>query len=346
MPTKSRLYLVDIIKVLFLSLIIWYDSYAILWEDLSHDIVWPTGHAVLWDWYYYTFRTLTYAGFAVLAIFSFLAGYKKGRVRLVNLIILVAFSCLFVSFSEGGFRLQSLWVEWDIYHYLLITLLCTYVCTKNPKWVWPLGTVGAVLYFVPWDLVADQLQLSVQTRRIWTGHCEYDGRGGWHLLPWIGLSWVMYAWGHLSANHAFKGRRELIAWLPVLAVCFYNWGAYADPPMSYKFYCYVFSRSSLDFWFQMLPVLFLLRLATAIEVQQFFERHPRFQWVSHTHLAKKLGIAFIVHIFVYYFFGFFTDVLLSSPWILNAYFLVLLPLVNTLTKATDWVIQKLKGNRP
>ncbi len=334
----KRLFVVDIVKVFFLSLIILYDGYAAIWSELKD---WPLGKSFLFDSVYLSLHSFCFAGFVVLAAFAFLAGYRGGKIQLKNLIILVVFGAVIVSFSEGGFTLSSLWVEWDIYQYLMVNIICLYVCARTEKLGWALGLIGLAMFFIPWGNVAFDWNLSVDARRVLTGYCNQDGRGGWHLLPWIGLSWVMYSFGRITAKSPMESKWEFALWAPTLTYCVLNWGAYSYPPLSLGFYCFVFSRSPVDFWIQMLPVLFLFRLSTNATVQNFFIQHPRLQFFSNLYLAKKLGLAFILHIFVSYVFGAFDVEIRNHPLLSEIYFLILLPIIEGLTRFSDWTIRRL-----
>lgn len=336
----SRLYLLDWVRLVFLSLIFLYDAYAAIWPSEAR---WPFGKSFLWDWNYNLFASFSFAGFVVLAAFAFLAGFKKGKIQFLNLLVLLVVGVVAVSFWEGGLKWESLFNEWDIYHYLLINAFCIYLINRMRNLKWIFGFVGFLFFLLPWRNYAVDLDFSVPMQRIFTGACLQDGRGGWHLFPWIGLSWVMYLFGDITARRPFVKSNELLLWVPVLAFCFWNWGAYGHPPLSLGFYCYVFGQSYLDFWIHMLPILFLFRISTAPVVQKIFIDYPVLQWPSHLYLSKKLGLAFLVHIIVCSIFSELDDFFRVSSVRLNIYFIVLLPLIEVLTRLLDMLIVRIRA---
>tara|TARA_B110001454_G_scaffold219179_1_gene250856 strand:+ start:148393 stop:149439 length:1047 start_codon:yes stop_codon:yes gene_type:complete len=338
--SPPRLYLLDWVRLIFLSLIFLYDAYAAVWPG---EVQWPFGKAFTWDWSYNFFASFSFAGFVVLAAFAFLAGYKKGKVQFFNLLVLLFVGVIAVSFWEGGLKWESLGNEWDIYHYLLINAFCIYLISWKPKLKWILGLVGISLFLLPWKNYAADFNFSIPIQRIFTGICLQDGRGGWHLFPWIGLSWVMYLFGDITARRPFVQIRELVLWVPVLAFCFWNWGAYSHPPLSLGFYCYVFGQSNLNFWIHMLPIMFLFRVSTASFVQKIFINYPVLQWPSHLYMSKKLGLAFLTHIVVCSVFAEFEAFFQTSSLRLEIYFIVILPLIEGFTRLLDMLMVRIRA---
>lgn len=335
-----RLFLLDWVRMVFLVLIFLYDSYAALWPNV---LQWPMGRAQLWDSAFKVFASFSFAGFVVLGAFAFLAGYKKGKVKNTNLIILVVFSLFALSFWEGGFELSSIVLEWDIYHYLVVNILSIYLILWRPKLKWFLGILGAVLFVLPWREWAMAVDLSLPLQRIFTGVCLQDGGGGWHLLPWIGLFWTVYLLGDISSRKPFAGIKESALWIPLLAYSFFNWGAYAKPPLSPDFHCYVFNQSALDFWLQMAPILFLFRLSTAPQVQRIFINYPVLQWPSHLYINRRVGLAFLIHIAVSTFLGEIESFMKVSQWRLELLFILVIPTIDLLTRWTDKLIASIRS---
>ncbi|MBL7558043.1 MAG: hypothetical protein JNM24_19595 [Bdellovibrionaceae bacterium] len=337
-----RLFLLDWVRMVFLVLIFLYDSYAALW---SNESLWPMGKGQLWDWTFKTFASFSFAGFVVLGAFAFLAGYKRGNIKTTNLIVLVVFGLLAVSFWEGGFNLGAIATEWDIYHYLVLNILCIYLVAWRPNLKWFLGVLGGVLFVLPWKEWAVNADLALPLQRIFTGVCLQDGRGGWHLLPWIGLSWLMYLFGDITVRKPYLGLKEFGLWVPLLGYSFFNWGAYAEPPLSLGFYCYVFNQPVLDFWLQMIPILFLFRLSSSDQVQKIFTNYPVLQWPSKLYINKRLGLAFLVHIIVSSIFGEFDSFMKLSQWRLELYFILTIPMIELLTRFVDSLIVRIRPTR-
>lgn len=337
-----RLFLLDWVRMVFLVLIFLYDSYAALWPNESR---WPMGKGQLWDWTFKTFASFSFAGFVVLAAFAFLSGYKKGQIKLSNLVTLVAVSLVAVSFWEGGLSLAAIATEWDIYHYLVVNIICIYLVSWRPQLKWFLGVLGGVLFLLPWSEWSVSVDLSLSLQRIFTGVCLQDGRGGWHLLPWIGLSWLMYLFGDITSRRSFAGVKEFLLWLPLLFYSVFNWGAYAQPPLSLGFYCYVFNQPISDFWLQMIPILFLFRLSSSERVQKIFTDYPLLQWPSYLFINKRLGLAFLVHIIVSSIFGEFDDFMKLSQWRLELYFVLVIPVIEVLTRLVDAFMERIRVSR-
>ncbi len=295
---KSRLYVIDIIKVVYFFFIVTYESFNVLLEG---ETVWPFHRYYILD-FLYPLTVFSYSGFAILIVFAFMAGFKNNQIQLRRLLYLLAIGLLFLSFTEGGYHLYSLYKEWDVYHFIFVFVFFLYLLSLNQISEFIIFILGCTVFLFPWKDFSFFSEMGLVTRRIFVETCANDGRGGWFLLPWIGLPFVFYALGlYVRKNPSVQKVEGAVYFILLLASVRY-WDRFSNPPMSLTFHCYVFSRPQIIFWSAIFPVIWLLRYSNSDQFKDLFNKHQILTVVSNLNISKRFGVAFLFH-FIYVYLG-------------------------------------------
>lgn len=293
LPVSARLLGVDLVRTVSFLCIAIYHAYATFIYVPYQASAWlgtamPLIHALP--------RALPFSGFTVVAIFSFLAGLRARPISLRRplLVVLPGLVLLFLAYSDLAAR--ELFWEWDIYHFLLVALASLLVLSRSAQLTYAFGALGAILLLLPlWDWIpAEGLPLVLAHALV--GICDTEGRGGWFLLPWIGLPWAFLAMGRLLGARPPLRRAELAAWaLPLLAGTL-TWGAYWGVDIGPGFYCFIFRQPPHVFWGHFLWITFALRLAADPRVQARLERMPLALWLGSLAINRRFGLAYLAHL--------------------------------------------------
>jgi hypothetical protein len=293
LPVSTRLLGVDLVRTVSFLCIAIYHAYATFIYVPYEPSAWlgtamPLIHALP--------RALPFSGFTIVAIYAFLAGLRARPVSLRRplLVVLPGLALLFLAYSDIAAR--ELFWEWDIYHYLLVALASLLLLSGSTRLTYAFGALGAILLLFPlWNWIpAEGLPLALAHALV--GVCDAEGRGGWFLLPWIGLPWAFLAMGRLLRARPPLGMAELAAWLPFLLAGVVTWGAYWGVDIGPGFYCFIFRQPPLVFWGHFLWITFALRLAADPRVQEWLERRTTALWLGGLAINRRFGLAYLTHL--------------------------------------------------
>lgn len=278
---------IDVLRLLAFASIAYLHSYQTFYEDVAFQLA---NHPAWNGWFirivHFVPRALPFSGLTIVAIFAFLAGFRRTDLSLRRLYPLFALGILllFLMYSDP---------EWDVYHYLVVTLLSLTWISKSRMFTYLFGALGLGLTFVPfWEFLS--------VRPEWLAHalvgvCEPVPWGGWPLLPWIGIPWAFFAFGRLVALRPDLGKLDLAWPLPLLAGTF-TWGALFPVPIDDGFYCFIFRQDPLTFWGHFVWIAFLIRLSAAPELQRRLEKLPFLPWISSLRINRSFGLAYLVQL--------------------------------------------------
>jgi hypothetical protein len=223
--------------------------------------------------------------------------------------------------------------EWDIYHYLLATVLSLAFLSRFTAFAFFAGIFGFFLSLLPLWQWLDPAIFSPPLAHALIGVCDGSGRGGWPLLPWIGLPWLFLAYGKWLKRHAELKKWELFAWIPFLLLGVFTWGAYFSVSIGPGFYCFMFRQSPYLFWGHFLWIVFALRLSVLPATQKHLGQFSLLRWLSELRINRNFGLAYLAQLILLW---------LAREWLLpllgpkSSFFLLallLLPLTELFTRA-------------
>lgn len=310
---KERWLGIDLLRTLsFLAIVIFHTANAVFPEGAPYE----NWRGTFFEWQQIYARLIPFSGFTIVAIHSFLFGLKSqptasSRWKWIFLGSVI----LFLSYGnplEGDF----FW-EWDIYQYLIFAFLALFVCSKWRFSFIPLFLTSFLFLWVPFWKFPSEFLPEVAKHAL-VGVCDGEGRGGWPLLPWIGLPVFFFSWGKLQSRLSL-GSKELFLWgfLFLCAVPF--WGSYFSVDTGKGFYCFIFRQEPWIFWAHFLWIAVFLRWA--VVRPQDFQFRP-VAWVSRWKMNSKFVWAYLVHLVL------IQGVMGIAPWVgENPGFFSFLPLL-------------------
>jgi hypothetical protein len=337
---KARLHVIDIIKVVYFFFIVTYECFNVLFDGQT---VWPFHRYYILDFIYPFVSVFSYSGFIILIVFAFMAGFKNNQIQLKKLLVLLTLSILFLSLTEGGFHFYSMYKEWDIYHFIFVFVGLLYLLSLSQVSEFVIFIFGCLFFIFSWKDFGFFSDMSLVTRRIFVEVCADDGRGGWFLLPWIGLPFIFYAMGKYVQKNPDVYKIEAFIFFILLVASFKYWDGFSNPPMSLTFHCYVFSRPQIVFWSVIFPVIWLLRYSNSGAVKNLFSKYKWLTVFSSLSISKRFGVAFLFH-FIYLYLGSeLSQIILYNQHTVALYMLSGLPIIELSLKVYNFLEKKLIG---
>jgi len=295
-PTKSRILGIDVIRLLsFLAIVCYHVSYALWAPDGRLDVA-------VKDWWVYPFevyaRALVFSGFTIVFISFFLYGYKPSFSKKWKYLWIL----LLVFLSVWTYTTEETTDSWDIYQYLLATVLMIALVRllRIPAKV--LAFTAFIVVSIPfWKLEGLWPQIPPPLESALWGLCyRAAGEGAdWPLLPWLAYPLLAYAVGILVREHRPDFARieikELVVWIALILTSIPLLGTYYVSPLGTGFGCYVFRQAPLQFWAHQIWIWFLIRLSLTDKIQEKLQSSPAIRWVSRRQINRRFFLVYFLH---------------------------------------------------
>lgn len=297
---KTRYLGIDLLRLIWLFAIIYFHTLETFFYN--NDYVLSLGDS-LFSFFQYPVRALTFSGFAIVSLSSFLLGWiTMGKKKWATLMGVLALGALFLSWLEGDEQ-QMFYIQWDIYYFHFASFALIAVLQVR-RWLLYGATVLTLpLLFFPvwsWDYLLNDYGY---LKDLLLGDCSRQiGQGSWPLLPWIAIPLIMYSgakWiqSHPNIKHAFlyPKKQEWMLWAVVLLASLPWIDGYFWTPIGPDFSCYVHRRPPIEFWSQWVWILFLMRLSFVRSVNDFLHRQKWLRPISNLQWSKNMGLAYALH---------------------------------------------------
>lgn len=336
----DRLYLIDLVRLHgFIAILMFHFYSAVYWVEWDSSVT----HGYLFDHLTWYPRLASFSGFTMLGIFCFLGGWRGTRITWRPLLGLFVVGCLLLMMTQSGEPFQTLIWEWDIYHFLIVTLGTLLALQISRTIALIAGVVGLLMTWIPfwqWDWTDTWGPLAQQAL---IGSCSPEGGGDWPLLPWIGFAWASYAFGVWQRFHAMSSHREGLLWLPLLGLSLIWWGPFFRTPVGPEFSCHVFRQPPLIFWSHMIWIVFLIRLSSYEPLNNGLARHQWMRRISGWRINRQFGRAYFVHLFLLGIATLAADDLRKSPLTYDIFWLSILPVTEFILRGIESVNRRLEG---
>lgn len=324
--TKTRLYLIDLLKIMTLLAI------AILHanEFVFYKNIFPLGKsAPIWHLMSYYARVFTLGGQVLVAIIYFLFGLSaKTKKKMIYISIFALFGQLILNAVFQSF-------EWDIYLYIACSNL--FIVSNSftfKKSIWTL-IVALIVLFIP----SSYFQQLTPDNNLWailTGKITADNSGAWPLLPWFFHSLLFYQLGIFVKDNinifSTISKKESIVWIALGIISLPFLGHYYWVPIGPNYYDFVFNQSPIVYWANILPFLFIMRLALIKKVQDFVSSKKILSSVHHLFWIKHLGLTYLLSI-LYLGIGMqFSHLFTNKPHIFDLFFIGIMPMSELISR--------------
>lgn len=317
---KEHYYLLDYLKIMtLLAIAILHANEFVFYTD-----IFPLGSSTpIWHAMSYYARIFTLGGQVLVSLIYFLFGYSgKSRkaLALIALFALLGQSVLALVF--GGF-------EWDIYAYIavsnLLILSIPFFYKKSSIFI----LVSFLFLSIPteaFQMLATGSPVSV----ILTGLKSSYNSGAWPLIPWFFLTLLNYQLGLLVAEQrnrfGFLEIQEKVICIILLLISLPFLGAYYWVPIGPNYYHFVFNQKPWIYWANILPFLFIMRLALLYNVQAKLSGLKLSHWISQLYWIKHLGLTYLVSI-IYLGIGMrFSEIFKHQPIFFDIFFIGIMPI--------------------
>lgn len=339
MKSPSRLYLIDLVRTYsFVAILMFHFYSAVYFVEWSNDVV----HGYLFDLMTWLPRSASFSGFTILGLFCLLAGWKDSRITWRPLLGLFLIGSALLLLTQGEQPFQEMFWEWDIYHFLMATLVSLLLFQGRRRLALGMGLLGFIMTLIPfwkWPL-AETMPLA---KHALIGICDDEGRGGWPLLPWIGFSWAAYAYGLFLREKPMTSRKELAVWIPALLLSLFMWGPYYRTPVGPGFSCFVFRQDFWIFWAHLIWIIFFARFATYQNLNEWLAKKPFVVAISNLRINRHFGRAYFIHLFFLALATLAAEDLRASPILYDVFWICILPLTELLLRMLEQIDRKLNS---
>ncbi len=296
---EQRIYGFDLIRFFSVCAIIIFHSYETL---IFKDEIPTFLDNSLYSYIQHYARLLTVSGFYIVALSSFLIGFRQNQ-KWGHLLGLATIGFFLLAWVEADDLKSNYLFEWDIYPFLLTAWTPLFFAKKNVQAIKVMGFIGFVLLSFPfWKFLEFKnnfLQIA------FFGSC-HNGQGqGWPLFPWIGIVWGFFFLGFFLKRNSQAffnlksfSSREKWMWGFLLFPSIFHLGAYYRVPIGPGFSCFVFRRSLTDFWAHMIFLLFAMRISLLENVNLWLKKFDLIQRLSALYWSQHFGICYIAHFFI------------------------------------------------
>lgn len=324
---KNRFVLIDLLRLIsFLSIVIFHTYSAIYYKEMDQEF-W---RGKILYWMQSIPRTFSFSGFTIVAIFAFLRGWNGPKaIHTLLWLFLTGIFVLFLTYSSL-FEGDYFW-EWDIYHYLFVVALSLLAIERmqrvQPRSILLFGVLGFLLTWIPFWRMPEAQSLPLVLQHALVGVCDASGRGGWPLLPWIGLPWAILALGAQVKGRNGKSlfRGEIFLWCALLLLSTPQLGAYYQVLVGPQFYCFTLRQAPLVFWSHFVWIVFCLRWAVHPALQSTLQKNALLGQISKLYLSKYFGQAYLMHLVLIWIFEDQQSFFLNHLWAFDLAYLGALP---------------------
>ncbi|MGE4133331.1 MAG: hypothetical protein AB7F86_16935 [Bdellovibrionales bacterium] len=291
--TSERWLGFDVIRwMAFYAILIFHVSYA-LWAPAGLNARPVNSFWILWlEW---PARVFAFGGFVVLSISFFLYGVHGSRKSKWLAPMIVALGGVWIVLaSEPPFY-------WDIYGFLTASLAVITLAKVLKLPATGMTWIGFVILSVPFWEAAPLIHVAPWLKAALVGYCS-DGisAGEWPLLPWIGLPIFSFGLGRMTATMDLNvwRKKEIWAWLPLLALGLPGLGRYYFTPLGADYGCFAFRQSPYVFWSHMIWMIFTLRLSLLGPLKRFLQRRRWARWMSASPINRYFIFVYFAHYLV------------------------------------------------
>ncbi len=340
---SDRLVLVDLIRLIsFLSIAFFHTYSAVHYKEMDQE---------LWRGKILSFaqiipRLFSFSGFTIVAIFSFLRGWGPRRKSLAPKFLILVFGIAILFLTYSNIFANELFWEWDIYHYLIVVMISLYWLEKFPKFILGAGVAGFLLTWIPFWKVSGQSQFPILFQHAVFGICDSSGRGGWPLLPWIGLPLALFTLGHQTkkANNLSFFPFEIFVWTIFLFFSAFHLGAYYHVTVGPNFYCYTMRQEPWIFWCHFLWIVFFLRWSPHPKVVSALRGNRILESISNLMLSRHFALAYLLQLILIWLIEENVLFFASHIWAYDLAYLGMLPFLEIMLRlgfsAKETLIQK------
>lgn len=167
--------------------------------------------------------------------------------------------------------------------------------------------------------------------------CDEEGRGGWALLPWIGLIWFSFGLGKVCLQYRERlseipNRQEYIFICAAVFILAPYWGAYHKTTIGYNFPCFVHRQNPLNFWSEMFFVFYLMRLSLVNQWNDLLGKNSFIKLLSNLYINKKFGLCYLIHLLILSVASIFRENIQNSLFLFNLVVILVFPLTEILAR--------------
>ncbi|WP_413576494.1 hypothetical protein ACLVWU_00450 [Bdellovibrio sp. HCB290] len=233
--------------------------------------------------------TFKYGGLFIVALSFFLIGLKARTKQSMRFFVLI-FGLLTLSISTASEPLNPATWDWDVYSYLIFSLLLVLALPRNIILRGALIFASTALLCVPFDQYESLLNIQNAVQF-----------SGWNLVPWLALPVLFHSlavvWSK-KVPQTLKAIKnwEWPVWIGAIILMFVITPDYGPFPAGSGFEAYVFKLKPLMFWKHFLVFTFLMRASLDPRISTALGKAKGMQWFSNLAWNKHFGVAYFMHL--------------------------------------------------
>ena len=296
----GRIVLWDLFRILQIFSIV---HFHLLEAFISSDIEYPP---YLQSYLYLAVascvRVFSTGGLNLVALSLFIIGYKRinlKKLKFLSVVLFLGILILNLGYSFGF--AQNLYFEWDIYHYLLVTIAFIYVLDRySRKYSGAVLLCSFFLCLFPWWTLSFPFNHKIAHQAL-IGDCSSVTTGTWAILPW--LFWASFFWsfGAIIKDRYLDCVKNLnifkVGVLGLFSILLYGLASssyFFHVPVGNTFSCYVHRPEFISFFAHFISLILLLGVSVNRSLNELLKRY--FSWTAFFYWNQKLGVTYLFHI--------------------------------------------------
>ncbi len=302
-PTKIRWHGLDLIRLISFSVILTFQTGFMYFYTPSYEYGQLSTIQQVAE---FICRCLSFSGFSIVFLSSFLLGYVQSTVRAetyrVGIFLVLIFGWIYLSLLMHSPYL----IVWDVYGLFLVGMVGMLLLKKLGRvWIRAAGIMGFILLWIPfWEFSSYFASWPENLQQIiGVVPCPSKEASEWPLLPWLGLVGMGYALGHELVHQLRAGDTrflrlrsgEALVWVLVLAASIPHWGPYFHIRLGSYFSCDAYRQPPIVFWSHFIWVLAALRLSLEPRVQSWLAARRLVLTISNLAISRKFWLAYVIH---------------------------------------------------
>lgn len=297
---SERILGIDVIRFFSFIAIHIYHVIQTGWGDYTFNL---SERSEFFQWCEYYARPITFSGFSIAFLTSFLKGRKRKEIK-YHLYLYLFMGAGWLAFCAMYTLRFKFKLMWDIYPLLILGFISSQIFRMlGDRYLNTLGLLGFALLWIPFWKITWLNELPLLLKPVIIGVCEIHN-ADWPVLPWIGLIWLGFALGNFYGNKWIRIRKyEGIFWSFVLLLSLIHLGGYYNVPLNSDYTCFVFRQSPFVFWSNFIWVMFLMRISIDPRVHRFLESLTILKWLNQLCFSQNFWLFYFLHyLYCYLFF--------------------------------------------
>ncbi|WP_413559281.1 hypothetical protein [Bdellovibrio sp. HCB209] len=295
----QRYYALDLLRSCAILVVTFYH----VWESSFGDdkMLFSAGESVFGLLTPFFLNYWGYSGIILAIVSFFLIGHSHKNLNWQRYLLVTVGLLGMAAHDQTDISDVHTW-SWNLYAYLLISLLAVQFIPKNRKVLIGLSVLSIFILLIPIEMYQSLKEgLNPFAQQMLIGDLDVNTTIGWGLLPWLAIPLLGFCTGRIIRDtlkeswvfHGFKNEHWILLGAAALLVAIFP----MNPDINISrtgFYYYVFSGSLWFFWSRFLVIAIWIRLSCLTVVNEYLGQFSWMRFISDLAWNKYFGLCYFV----------------------------------------------------